>query len=246
MKRLQALTVCVHYADLLRCILPNREHFDRWLIVTHESDAETLALCEREGLETLRSQRLHEDGAPFDKAKALNEGLDALDPEGWVAVLDSDILLPGDFRERLDAQRLNWRSLYGLLGRQACDSYEAYARLRDCQPWNALWFSRWVLGYFHLFHFSQPRRRYPEGRSRDASAYDMAFSDSFPDRLRRKLPIPCLHLGPVKENWQGRKSRQFIARSRGADEARACGEDSTGRWHGLLDLSMAVVLTPFP
>ena len=214
MKFLQGLTVCVNYADLLKCILPNRRHFDHWLVVTHQRDKETIAFCKRENIDYICSKLLYQGGATFNKAKALNEGIDALKQREWVAVIDSDIYLPDDFRERLNAQQLNWRCLYGLEGRRVCLDYAEFEILRHNQPWNALWYSTAILGYFHLFHLSQTRSRYPEGTSSDASTYDMVYSESFPESLRNKIPIPCLHLGPVKENWQGRKSRKFVAKGK--------------------------------
>ena len=97
-RKIQALCVSVNYADFLECIGPNIKHFDRWLVVTDEKDTATQGVCRRWGMEVLLTKRLHENDAVFHKAAALNEGLDALDQDAWVAVLDSDILLPHDFR----------------------------------------------------------------------------------------------------------------------------------------------------
>jgi glycosyltransferase involved in cell wall biosynthesis len=97
-RKIQALTVSVNYADFLECIAPNRRHFDRWLVVTDEKDTRTQEVCRQHGMDVLFSKRLYEKGAAFHKAAALNEGLAALDQNAWVAVMDSDILLPHDFR----------------------------------------------------------------------------------------------------------------------------------------------------
>ena len=35
---LQAVTVWVNDADLLECMVENRQHFDRWVIVTSRED----------------------------------------------------------------------------------------------------------------------------------------------------------------------------------------------------------------
>src|SRR4030095_4279016 len=103
--KLQAVSVCINYADYLECILDNRKHFDRWIIMTVPEDRETISLCEREGLEYHLSKTLRPDGknfnATWNKSLVLNEGLDALDPEGWVLILDADVRLPRHFRDRL-------------------------------------------------------------------------------------------------------------------------------------------------
>ena len=166
---LQALTVCVNYSDILRWILPNKRHFDRWLVVTHKTDKGTLDLCRKHGIETLCSKRLYEKRAKFNKAKALNEGLDALAPGEWTVVLDSDILLPPNFRELLDVEALNWRALYGLTGRRICLSVESLELLKGRGPWTRVAHSSTILGYFQLFHLSQTRKRFPE-TSDDASS----------------------------------------------------------------------------
>ena len=105
--KLQAVTICINYADYLECIVANRRQFDRWVVVTVPADAATAAVCARFGLEVVFSRTLQADGRDFNaahnKSRALNEGLDALDPEGWVVILDSDVLLPRHFRARMEA-----------------------------------------------------------------------------------------------------------------------------------------------
>ena len=86
--QLQAITVSVNYADYLECILENRVHFDRWLIITDVKDKKTQDLCRRYKLDCLLSTRLYENGAIFAKAKALNEGLSMLNQNESVLVLE--------------------------------------------------------------------------------------------------------------------------------------------------------------
>jgi hypothetical protein len=210
-RKIQALTVSVNYADYLECIAPNVRHFERWLVVTDESDTRTLEVCRRWGMEVLISKRLYEKGAAFHKAAALNEGLDALDQDAWVAVMDSDILLPNEFRRRLDAQTLDPACLYGLGGRRVCSTLHEFRSLADCEPWaDNLIYTTFVIGYFNLFHLGQKRNRYPEESSDDASTYDVEFSDSFPAANRRYLPFVCLHAGDVSQNWRGRVTDPFF------------------------------------
>ena len=210
-RKIQALCVSVNYADFLECIAPNVKHFDRWLVVTEESDTRTREVCHRWGMEVLFSKRLHENDAVFHKAAALNEGLEALDQDSWVVVLDSDILLPHDFRERLELQALDPLCLYGLSGRRICRTLPEFRSLAACEPWvDNLIHTTFVIGYFNLFHLSVELNRYPEHGSDDASTYDVLFSNRFPAARRRFLPFVCLHAGDSSHNWRGRVTDPFF------------------------------------
>jgi hypothetical protein len=210
-RKIQALTVSVNYADFLECIAPNLRHFERWLVVTDEKDTRTQEVCRRHGMDVLFSKRLYEMGAAFHKAAALNEGLEALDQDGWVAVMDSDILLPRDFRERLDAQDLDPAGLYGLAGRRVCPTLAEFRALAAHEPWaDNLIYTTFVIGYFNLFHLGQERNRYPDHGSDDASTYDVLFSEAFPPAQRHYLPMVCLHAGDASQNWRGRTTDPFF------------------------------------
>ncbi len=216
-RKIQALTVSVNYADFLECVAPNVRHFDRWLVVTDESDTRTQDVCRRWGMEVLFSKRLYANDAAFHKAAALNEGLDVLDQDAWVAVLDSDVLLPNDFRERLDLQSLDPEFLYGLSGRRICRTLAEFRSLSFCEPWaDNLIYTTFVIGYFNLFHLSVRLNRYPEHGSDDASSYDVLFSNFFPAIRRHFLPFVCLHAGDTKHNWRGRATDPYFE-----DHARA-------------------------
>jgi len=210
-RKIQALSVSVNYADFLECVAPNIQHFDRWLVVTVEEDTRTQEVCRRWGLDVLISKRLYKDGATFHKAAALNEGLEVLDQDAWVAVMDSDILLPRDFRERLDAQTLDSDCLYGLSGRRICCTLPEFRSLAEREPWaDNLIYTTFVIGYFNLFHLGQELNRYPENFSDDASSYDVMFSESFPAARRHYLPFVCLHAGESSQNWRGRTTDPFF------------------------------------
>ncbi len=210
-RKVQALTVSVNYADFLECIAPNRRHFESWLVVTDEKDTRTVEVCRRHGMDVLFSKRLYEEGAAFHKAAALNEGLAALDQDAWVAVMDSDILLPHDFRERLEAQELDASGLYGLAGRRVCPTLAEFRALAAREPWaDNLIYTTFVIGYFNLFHLGQERNRYPDHGSDDASTYDVLFSEAFPPAQRHYLPMVCLHAGDASKNWRGRTTDPFF------------------------------------
>lgn len=204
---LQALSIAVNYADILQWTCANMRHFDDWLVVTAESDFETKELCKRHGIRTIDSKTIHAGGAKFAKAAALNEGLSHMRPDEWVIVMDADILLPEDFRERIAMELLQKSHLYGLAGRKICEDFDEFKLFRCHQEWQRLATSDIVLGYFQLF-WNDGVITFPEV-STDASHYDMVFAEHFGVDRQRFLPFGCLHLGPVHTNWKGRKAAPF-------------------------------------
>src|SRR5580698_1846413 len=121
---LQAVTICINYADYLKCIVQNARHFDRWLVLTVSEDHETKEVCAAHGLECYVSTLLRPDGTDFhavtNKAPILNEGLERFGNHGWALVLDADVLLPRHFRRRLEGLPLEPGYLYGMAGRKFC------------------------------------------------------------------------------------------------------------------------------
>jgi hypothetical protein len=140
--KLQAITVCVHGADLLASALSNRHHFDRWLIVTVSRDAGTIALCTDRGLECVTTGILRPDGADLyddDKlARVHDEALARLDPDGWVVLLSEQVVLPRTFRAQVQGSRLDTDREYRLAGVRHCASRGTFERLAPLEPWRAL------------------------------------------------------------------------------------------------------------
>jgi len=206
---LEAVTVSVHYADYLRHTVRNARHFDRWIIVTVPEDTETISLCSKEGIECIITHRLHQDGAAFAKGKAINDGLDALTKRDWLLVLDSDVLLPEDFRQALEHANPDTQCLYGIaqraLARTPADLCKDPAHLSVIHE------SLPCLGFFQLFHASCAHR-YPEA-STNASFDDALFRALWPAARRRLLPMRCVHLGENRTNWLGRRNPRFGSRA---------------------------------
>tara|TARA_A100001037_G_scaffold106674_1_gene96932 strand:+ start:8037 stop:9443 length:1407 start_codon:yes stop_codon:yes gene_type:complete len=171
-QKIEAVTVCVNYAESLREVVSNKLHFDRWVIVTTSYDTETQSVCEECGLECVISDRIHEGGeyifthyglktpnglkpgekvllerAPLAKGKAINDGLDVCDKTDWLIHIDADIKLPLNFGKELRMTELDVKSLYGMSQRIDLDA--------NCD-------GSWVnglgrgedgaIGWFQLFH----------------------------------------------------------------------------------------------
>ncbi len=211
---LQAVTVCINYADYLESIIANRHHFDRWLVITCGEDTETQRLCATHGIECRVSCVLRPNGSDFDaayrKAPVINEALDLLEQTGWVLLLDSDVLLPRHFRQRLEALPLEKGCLYGAAGRKVCADRDAFDMIRGCEPWDRLLRrnSR-AIGYLNLFHSQSAVNRYPTRTEWGGDHDDWRFTNCFESKQIRLLPMTVVHAGPIQKNWRVRVSEVF-------------------------------------
>ncbi len=226
--KLQAISICIHYSDYLECTLVNRKHFDRWIVVTVADDDATKQLCQKHSVECFTSQTLHSDGADFspawNKSRVINEALGALEPDGWAVILDADLLLPRQFRRRIEAIPLQSGCIYGLHGRRICRDRRSFEALRSCEPWeHALQRNTQALGYFNLFDLCSSPNRYPElpffrGRLHD----DDCFVEQFPRDAPRLIPMSALHAGPIEVNWHSRRASRYSLRNMSADRCENC------------------------
>jgi hypothetical protein len=236
--RIDAITVCVNYADFLAQTLPfNLGQFDRLIVVTDTRDAETADVCKRFGVECLQTDAFYENGAHFAKSAAINQALEKLDPQDWACIFDADIALYSATRailNRMSGQgELDARCIHGIdrlmvkgwktwaefgpsllkfnLHFVATDHLQLGGRLAYAQQ------DGWVpIGYFQLWNPRVSRNwRYPAGL--DAADGDALFAQKWP-RIKRVL-IPdfvCAHLeseaaSAMGKNWRGRKTIRFEA-----------------------------------
>ena len=229
---LEAVLVCVNYADFLAVTLPlNKRHFDRIVVVTIPQDFETIRVCEENGVEYHTTECFFDAGAPFRKGRGVNEGLGCLKLLDWVLHLDADVLLPGDFREALEGIKLDKRSLY------SCSRYQilSYAEtepllaflekgevvpkavnkaLRVNREGNLRPIVGFIpIGFFQLWNYPTTGHRYAED-SRDASTDDVKFAFKWTRERRFHLKeFLVYHLEsegvPMMTNWKGRKTKRF-------------------------------------
>lgn len=145
---LDCVTVCVGYADYLAETAPvNMAHLDEWVIVTKPSDEQTRELCRKYSLTCLLTEEFDRDG-PFNKGRAIQRGLDRLSLKDWIFHLDSDIVLPSRFKQRLEAAHLDPQCIHGF-DRVNVRSFEDWRRLRDGGSMATQW------GYHCLMKFDQ-------------------------------------------------------------------------------------------
>jgi len=208
---MNAITVCVGYDDYLRRTLPfNRQHFGRVLVVTSLEDKETELRAQSYGNDVCpyATNAFYHEGAKFNKGRALEEGFDILGREGWIMVIDADVVLP----EKLDPGPRGWERgcIYSPQRRLCLDAENftpsldwatlPYGPEKDVFPFE-------FAGYCQVFHASAAAWRPWYGiNCPTAQGCDSEFYYHWPEHKRVRPDFEVLHLGPLRENWAGRVS----------------------------------------
>lgn len=224
--RLEAVTTCVGFDDILDVTLAaNHPHLDTMIVVTSHSDTATQAVCRKHGAICVPSDLFEKNGRNFNKGAAINAGFNYYQYHGWRLHIDSDIVLPSNFRRVLfNHTHLETQCLYGadrinVIGRDALNKlpsqhtegmfvgprvgdqnigFRFVHNLDGYQP----------LGYFQLWH-STCQKRYPYSRG-TAAHDDTMFASLWPLKYRRLLPTAfvyhlCAQQPVVGENWDGNR-----------------------------------------
>lgn len=234
---IEAVIVCVNYSDFLAHTLPyNKNHFDRLVVVTDKADERTRRLCEFHHVECVQTDVFYSEGAPFNKAKGINVGLNRLSRRGWVLHLDADIYLPPLTRRILENIELDPAYLYGI-DRMMCPTYESWVRFRENPK---LTHEGWIyihptifplgvriaeymgrgyepIGFFQLWNPSGSGVNwYPEEHG-SADRTDVLFAKKWtrgkrgliPEIIGVHLDSEDLDLKQMGKNWNGRKTAPF-------------------------------------
>lgn len=232
--KIEAVTVCVGYADFLAHTLPwNMQQFDHYVVVTSYADKETQELCRKLSVECRPTDVMYLDGDPFNKGRAIDYGIGFLGGRDWIAHVDADTWLPPMTRHHLTHARLDEECIYGI-DRALCPSYEAWEGfIKGTTPAHQHDYlcrtrmppfplgdrivipdhSGYIpIGFFTLAH-SRTGRRYPSHHG-TAERSDVLYSLQWPSSNRILLgEIVAVHLesepGHLGVNWQGRKTRRF-------------------------------------
>lgn len=201
-----AIMVSIDYGDYLSWTLPaNCDKFDRAVVVTTQEDSETQAICRSvENTIVLLTERLHLDGAAFNKAAMVREAQELVHehyPESWVLILDADILLPTELSD-YDITSLDRKALYGL---ERID-YETFENWQDDlgQP-----YAFRMAGYFQLYF--DKGRLYPPS-SPDCRVCDIDFQDLFESSGNLPGCRAVKHLGVELQNSAGRRTVRWPTR----------------------------------
>ena len=232
--KIEAVTVCVGYADFLEHALHTNLNFiDRLVVVTTPEDHDTGKLCDKYGVDCVRTHAFFEDGDTFNKGRAINLGLQHLRHDGWLLHLDADVILPHNFRKMLQMAKLDPSNIYGA-DRLCSDSYEHWMKNRDSTVPQHQWrflvnppasfrlgsrllhneYGWCPIGYFQLWS-SSVRRQYPVVCG-SAEHSDVVFAVQWARENRILLPeLFVFHLAsedsPMGANWSGRRTKPFRA-----------------------------------
>lgn len=206
---MNAITLCVAYDDLLAITLPAAlQHFGRVVVVTVESDWQTIALASGKRRQLCFSKRLYAYGASFNKGAALEEGFDAMGRNDWICQFDADCLLP----PWTDFSGIEPGNLY-VARRRTCDDPRQYRQDREWSEYPLVEEkSPFDCGCVQVFHADDPvlatQPWYPT-HWKHAGECDREFNAKWPEGKRHYLPFEVLHLGEPYKNWHGRQTRRL-------------------------------------
>ena len=233
----EAITVCVNYGDFLAHTLPQNKHlFDYMLVVTTPEDKHTQQVCAYHHVECITTRAFYEGGAPFNKAKGINEALMYISKRDWVVHIDADIYMPPLSKNILEKLTLDKNKIYGV-DRMMCPDYEAWSKfISKPEPIHEGWIyihldkfpiaSRVAdyngigyapIGYFQMWHPQQSKvLLYPQEHGA-ADRTDMLFAKKWPREKRELIPeIVAIHLDSENAtventgmNWNGRKTPYY-------------------------------------
>ena len=209
--QIHALTVSVGYGRLLFfSLLRFMPGFASLTVVTAHGDTDTIETCEiltraypHCPLHLYVTPAFYENGAAFNKGKAMEEARQTMPWEDWILFFDADICPPRRWWE-LIPEDLCAGFLYSCWRRQVDSLYDIADPLCPRIPDDRLGY-----GYFQLFHSHDPkvqRRPLLDTHWRHAGNYDSNFMLGFGPHVR-ELPFDVWHLGPPSENWFGLNTR---------------------------------------
>lgn len=203
---MRAIIVSVDYADILAVTLPyNRHHFDAVTVVTTAADTQTIAIAEAADCHIVTTELFYAGGAAFNKYAALEYALDQAGRQGWLCLLDADILFPK------------------VLPQSAWVCGNIYSPKRRMQPniaapilpeWEWAGFAygepknnHLFAGYTQIFHAEDPvlsGRPWHKTHYDNASDGDTDFSRKWAKNKKIRPAFDVLHLGLDTTNWCGR------------------------------------------
>ena len=197
-----ALTICVNYSDILSNILQhNSKLLKTWYIVTSPDDRKTVNLITRANLPNVRLlfySKFFFD-SKFNKGGAVRfaqEFINGCYSNANVLILDADILLPSDFKEKIPRE-LEDHTLYGVSTR--IDYWNLADFTNKTNPHENRWGNEFV-GFFQLY---KQNPKYLYKNSFNCAKCDDEFRELF-ENNKINLDISVDHLGKEGVNWNGR------------------------------------------
>lgn len=200
--RIHGLVVSVDYADLLaKSIALWRAGLESLTVVTAPHDKDTQILAGDYRCQIHVTDAFYRNGAHFNKGAAQQEAWAMVPKDGWLLLIDADVIPQPDWRSHLELCPLQPGYLYG------CWRYdERGVKIGD---------DTHGYGYFQLFHATDHlSHREPffdtwwtHGGNAD-SFIMLRWRDE--GRLAPPLPLKVTHPGGKSENWFGRGRKDLF------------------------------------
>jgi hypothetical protein len=203
MNGLIGITVSVNFSDYLERILShNQQFFEKWFIVTEETDRKTIDLVAQSGYSNIELlfYDFKTSGATFNKGggqRCAQKIVHAQYPGHPVLMLDSDILLPYNFADIMNGVQLEPDTLYAPENRKIYNTLENFEQDKVDRLGPAPF-----IGFFQLYLADN---KYFYRQSMNCYVCD----DDVRDRFMNKVRINGLvvkHLGPISTYGNGRES----------------------------------------
>lgn len=223
---IEAITICINYADVLKWTLLSTHHqFNKMIVVTEENDKDTINLCQYYDVEYVIAEG--------NKGEKINAALDKLSKQDWVVHIDADIYLPPQTINIIRNSQLDHETIYGI-DRCMCNSYDDFIEYLSAnkKPYDQKYFTNppfpvgtrisqhydlgyIPIGYYQMWHPSTTKiNKYPVTHQTEG-AYartDILMATQF--KKRALLPSPlCIHLeegyNSMGANWNGRTTPVF-------------------------------------
>jgi hypothetical protein len=204
----KSLIVSVDYSDILSISLPyNRHHFSDVLIVTSPADETTVGdIARKSNASLFVTDLFYANGAIFNKWAPLESGLDKLGRDGWIALLDADVLWP----KVLPSLSLEIGNLYGPVRRMYPKIPQNFDQIPTESDWTKYPIHRnlaEIAGYTQVFHADDPVLGPPPWHDTSwthAGGSDSFFQAKWPNSRKVRPPFEVLHMGTPGANWCGR------------------------------------------
>lgn len=201
---MRAFIVSVDYADLLEVTLAwNAHHFKEVHVITSLQDEETRKVARRHDASTFSTHAFYDNGADFNKWKALEQGLDEFGRHGLICLMDADVLWPKNIRPFLPEKdylytprrRMMDPIKFPLPPEDKWKQYPLHPQQRE------------FAGYTQIFwgdDMHLPKPPWHEVDWRHAGGADSFFQRCWPPTYKVRPPFEVMHLGPAGANWVGR------------------------------------------
>lgn len=206
-KKLDVVIVSVNYNDyLIISLSENIKHFDNITVVTSPEDKVCQNICKKLNVKCVVTDVMYENGASFNKGKAINVGINSIDNPDIILLLDADIIV----EKAINISQLSDEVLY-TAERYILPNYQSYMNyLINKNKFSKIEHDKGY-GFFQLFSMNnsviQKENVFPDTFT-DASYSDLVFRDKFDLKINL---TSVLHLGESFLNWKGRVTENFLS-----------------------------------